>query len=261
MAISLASLQRVSAHLPPRLLIYGQPGIGKTSLAAEFPSPVFLQVEDGTPADTEIVSFGHLGSYADVIEALEALYTEEHEFKTVVLDSLDKLEPLVWAYVCEENKWKDIETPGYGKGYVAADAVWRDLIGACNALRRDRGMMVLLIAHSTVERFDDPTTSSYSRYDIRLHKRALGMIQDEMDAILFLNQDVSIKEEDAGFNKKTSKGKGGGNRVIYCELRPSFVAKNRFGLPDKLPYRRGEGWSALAPFMPGFSESAPPKAA
>ena len=128
MAVSLANLKKVRSTLPPRTLIYGPPGLGKTTLASEHPNPVFIQVEDGTPANIELDSFGILSSYEDVISAVGALYAEDHQFQTVVIDSVDKMEPLVWQAVCEANKWESIETPGYGKGYLAADTFWRDLL-------------------------------------------------------------------------------------------------------------------------------------
>ncbi|CAL8972774.1 hypothetical protein RHODGE_RHODGE_01002 [Rhodoplanes serenus] len=253
MAISINDLRRVQATQPPRVLIYGPPGMGKTTLASEFPAPVFLQVEDGTPGDLELASFGRLTSLDEVMDAIGALYTEEHDGQTLVIDSLDKLEPLIWAKVCQDNNWQSIETPGYGKGYVAADSYWRDLIEGANALRRDKGMGVAYIAHSTIETVNDPMTAAYSRFDIRLHKRAVGIFQDEVDAILFLNQDVTIKADDPKAKQGAGtrvRADGGGNRWIYAAPRPMFVAKNRYGIPDKLMYERGKGYAALAPHFP-----------
>lgn len=252
MALSLASLRSSTMLMPPRILIYGPPGLGKTNFAAEFPAPVILDIEGGRPADVraeDVPGWNEtdLNSYDAVMEALQVLYTEDHDFQTVIIDTLDRFEPLLWARVCADNNWdKGIETPGYGKGYVAADPYWRDLLEGLNALRRDRNMTVVMVAHSTVERFDDPQTVSYSRFDIRLHKRALAMVQDEVDAIMFLNQDVTTKVEDGGFNKKRAHAEGGGNRWIYCEGRPAFTAKNRYGLPDRFIYRKGQGFAAIA---------------
>jgi hypothetical protein len=254
MALTLKDLRTSAAILPPRILIYGPPGLGKTTLAAEFPSPIVIDVENGLPPGLNVPNFGDLAGYDAVMEVVTALYNEDHNFKTVVLDTVDRFEPMLWAKACEDNKWASIEAPGYGKGYVEADKYWRDLLDGLNALRRDKGMAIVLIAHSTIERFDDPLRASYSRFDIRLHKRALAIIQDEVDAILFVNQDATIKSEDAGFNKKINKADGGGARWIYCEGRPAFTAKNRYGLPDKLMFQKGNGFALLEPLLVGPAE-------
>jgi hypothetical protein len=89
-----------------------------------------------------------------------------------------------------------------------------------------------------------------------LHKRAIGIFQDEVDAILFLNQDVTIKTED-GKQGARARGDGGGNRLIYAAPRPAFVAKNRYGIPDKIMYERGKGYAALAPHFPIGVSGAP----
>lgn len=263
MAISLASLRRATAILPPRLLIYGPPGMGKTTLASEFPAPVFIQVEDGTPYGLEIDTFGHLKDYRSVWEALNALTTEEHDFQTVVIDSLDKLEPLVWQQVCEDQtpKWSSIEDPGYGKGYKAADLVWKEIIDFANILR-SKGIYVIFIAHSKVGRFDDPTSISYSQYDIRLHDRAVGLFEDEVDAILFLNQDVSVRRENPEAKKERDKGRaiaeGGRVTWIYTTGPASITAKNRMkllGMPDRIVYKLGYGYAELSKYFPNSNSA------
>ena len=266
MAISLADLKRVRADKPPRILIYGPPGIGKTTLASEFPAPVFLQVEDGTPGDIELTSFGDLNSFRDVMDALGALYTEDHEFQTVVVDSVTELQRLVFAETCDRgddkgNPKANIEDFGYGKGYVYAQRVWSDFLEGLNALRRDRNMCIVLIAHSTVSRFDDPETVSYDRYEIDLHSKSVGAIEREMDAIFLVKKPVQVKKEDVGFNKERARGEEGGVPTIHAVGKPAYTAKNRYGMPPSLRYDRGKGFAVLAPFFPGYVEPEAPERA
>lgn len=253
-------IRSLRAEMPPRVLIYGPPGMGKTTLASEFPAPFFVQVEDGTPAGLDLVG-SQPQTFDEIMETISLLYEEDHQFQTLVIDSLDKMQPLLWDAVCRDNNWQSIEAPGYGKGYVATEYRWRELLDGLAALRRDRSMNIVLIAHSDVERFDDPTSVSYSQYQIRLHKSGRKLVEDEVDAILLLKYEASVKEEDQGFNKKRAHAEGGHQRFIYTEGRPAFVAKNRYGMPAKIVYRPGQGYAELAKFFPAATQAATNKAA
>jgi len=249
MTIHIADIHRATATLPPRLVIHGLEGVGKTTLAARFPSPVFLQTEDGT-GNLELATFGLLEQFSAARDAIAALGNESHDFRTLVLDSVDTLEPLIWAAVCRERGWLSIEAPGYGKGYVEADTAWRDLLAGFDWLRRTRGMLIVLVAHSTVETVNDPRAPSYTSYQLRVHKRARGVLQDWADAIGFLGTDVVIKNEDVGFGKKRVRADGGSQRHLHFEARPAFTAKNRYTLPAKMPVPLDFDFTKLASFFP-----------
>jgi hypothetical protein len=170
--MNLADIRKLTAQLAPRILIHGQEGVGKTTIASKFPSPIFLQTEDGCPSGLEITSFGLIDNFAELRSAIGTLASEQHHFQTVVLDSLDALEELVWRDVCRSQGWASIETPGYGKGYVVVDSWWVDILKGLDYLRRQRGIIIVVLAHSAIETINDPRAASYTSYQLRLHKRA-----------------------------------------------------------------------------------------
>ena len=245
MAISLSQLNRTNVPKPPRILIHGVAGVGKTTFASESRSPVFVQTEDGL-GTLAATSFPLARTFEEVMGALAALYTEEHEHGTVVIDSVDWLEPLIWNKACRDNGWNSIEDPGYGRGYIAALALWRQYIDGLNALRDERSMTVVQIAHTDIKRFDSPEHDPYDRYVIKLHARAAALLQEHSDVVLFANYRISTVKAEVGFNKKVNRAMGSGERVIHTAERPAFLAKNRYGLPETLPL----AWDAFAQAMP-----------
>jgi hypothetical protein len=180
-----------------------------------------------------------------VAGALDALLTEGHDFGTVVIDSVDWLEPLIWAEACHRNGWASIETPGFGKGYAEALTVWREYLDKLNALRDQKGMAVIQIAHTDIKRFDSPEHEPYDRYVIKLQARASALLQEHSDVVLFANYQISVAKSDVGFNKKVTRALGSGARVMHTEERPAFLAKNRYGLPDTLPLSWAEFMAAM----------------
>lgn len=231
---------------PPRLLLYGVDGIGKTSTAANAPNAIFIPTEEGV-GEYDVASFPLCKSLADVENAISALVNEDHKYKTLVLDTADWLEWLVWEKLCSDYNVKGIEKVdgGYSKGYKHALGYWRHILDGLDVLRDKKGMAIILLAHAKVEKFEDPETTAYDRYSPRMHKDASAMLREWVDAVLFATRKIITKTEDAGFNKKrtTAAGLGanGGDRILRCEGSPACLAKNRFNLPPELPL----SWQAL----------------
>lgn len=241
---ALASVLTGAKPGPRRVLVYGTAGIGKSTFATCAPSPIVIQTEDGLN-EIDCHKFPVATSFAGVMASLAALYHEEHSYRTVVIDSLDWLERLIWAKVCADRQVATIEDIGYGKGYSFAIQHWRDVVDGLAALRDHRGMTVVLIAHARIERFENPETEAYDRYVPRLHKTASALVSEWCDEVLFATYRVFTKATDEGFNQKRVQGLGSGERVLRVTERPSHLAKNRLGLPDELPL----AWAEFAKFV------------
>ncbi|MEQ8785106.1 MAG: ATP-binding protein [Pirellulaceae bacterium] len=242
----LEHIQSGRSPAPPRILVYGTEGIGKSTLAARAPKPIFLQTEDGL-GEIDCHKFPLATSFEFVTSALAELYSSEHDYQTIVIDSLDWLERLVWDAVCQDYGVKSIEKVdgGYGKGYTYALSPWRQFIEQLVALHTERSMAVLLLAHAKVEKFDDPESSPYDRYSPRLHKHASALLTEWCDAVLFATRRFRTQTEDTGFGRKRTiahaVGGDGGERILRTVGGPSCVAKNRYNLAAELPL----DWNAL----------------
>lgn len=237
-------IQRGPVIMPRRVLLYGVQGIGKSTWANGAPEAIFIPTEDGLN-DIDCDSFPLCASLADVQQAITDLATEKHPFQTVVIDSLDWLEKLIVARVCQNKVVTSIEDIGYGKGWVFATAYWRGILDGLTILR-DAGMTVVLLAHSKIEKFENPETESYHRYSVALHRFATSMVQEWCDECLFATYKVFTKKLKEGFNQERTQAIGSGDRVIRTSERPSHAAKNRLNLPDEIPLT----WAAYAEHFP-----------
>lgn len=230
----------------PKIVIYGAHGVGKTSFGAGFYAPILLMTEDGV-GTLRIPHFPHVAAtYHDVMTAIGALYQGEHDRQTLIVDSLDWLEPLVWAETARRHNKTSIEDWDYGKGFLFADDVWVEVLAGLDALQKDRGMSIVCTAHSAVTRFNAPTAEPYDRYSIKLHKRASALVQEWADVVGFAHWQTSTSSTDLGFKKKATRGISTGQRLLALEERPAWDAKNRFQLPPVMPLDAAQFLGLLA---------------
>jgi hypothetical protein len=252
---------------PHLVLIYGPDGVGKSTFAASAPNPVFFGAESGT---NELdVTRVQIKSFKDLTEGLDELCTQPHNFKTLVLDTLDWVEKLVVKQVFDTVKLPNgktadgVEDYGYGKGRVYTFEAWQSLIPRLDAVR-DHGLNILLLAHSMVKKFEDPQTpQGYDRFSLKLQDGAktdvAALVREYVDFVGFVNYRTETSSED------TRRGFGGSERSLFTERRPAFDAKNRFGLPSELPFPKTGAWNVYAqavdkcharPEGPGFTAEA-----
>lgn len=238
--MTLSSVTSGTQRAPVRALVYGVPKVGKSTWAAGAPKPIWLGLDSGTE-HLNVARFPEPESFEDVLEALRTLGAESHDYKTLVVDPINWVEPLVWEFTCRKNGWKDIEAAGFGKGYVAAVDTWRIFVAALDRLRT-KGMHVVLVGHSQLKTVKNPEGDDYDRYSLPINDKAQGLIVQWSDCILFAQHEIAAKKE-----RGASKAKAFGTGVRLLRTLPSaaYEAGNRFSLPDPLVLDAPAFWSAV----------------
>lgn len=236
----LTLVKRGKVAAPLRVLMYSAEGVGKSTFAAGSPSPIFISAENGTN-ELDIARYVP-ETFADVLQFIDELLKESHEYKTIVVDPLNHVEPMVFAQVVGTSG-KSIEdySGGYGKGYAAALDQWRILVSGLERLWT-RGMNIVLLAHSSVKAFNDPEGPSYDRYEPALNAKAAGLMKQWVDFVLFARNE-SFSKVDA--TTKKAKGFSTGKRVIHSVWTAAYDAKSRVRLPEELPLSWADFASAV----------------
>lgn len=240
---------------PVLVLIYGPDGVGKSSFGAQAPKPIFFGPENGTDF-LDVARYPEPEKWRDVISGLDDILSGNHDFESIVIDSLDWLEPLLFTSIIEDDAKgaRSIETAcgGYGKGYVLAEKIWKEeFIARLTALREKRRMNVILVAHSDVVTFPDPELQTeYKRYELKLNKRASAKFREYVDAVLFCTYKTFVKKDD-----QKIKAYGISERIMLTEKRPGYDAKNRYGLPHELTLDWNELVSAINRSNPASAQA------
>ena len=224
-------------YAPYKFVIYGPEGIGKTSLAAQFPDPVFIDTEGSTryydvkritgPSGQAVPS-----SWQMMLDMVTAVSRGEIPCKTLVIDSLDWAETICSRHVCDKAQKSGIEDFGYGKGYTYLEEEFGRLLNLLNEVY-GRGINIACTAHATMRRVELPEeTGAYDHWELKLEKKTGALVKEWADTILFCNYKTIVVK---GANPMEKNKAAGGKRMMYTTHTPWWDAKNRFGLPEELP--------------------------
>lgn len=227
-----------------KTLIYGPEGIGKSTLAAMWPNPIFIDLEGGTN-QLPVVRLEAPSSWSMLRAELTAIKNREIPCSTVVIDTMDAAERMCAEYIMARDGKKSIEEWGYGKGYTILQEEFGRLLDYLTDTAAS-GINVVVLGHSTMRKFERPDESgAYDRFELKLTKQVSPMVKEWADMVLFCDYKTYVETNKAGKAKAT-----GGARVIRTTHAPTWDAKNRFGLPDELPLKLGEMPAQLGEVIP-----------
>lgn len=254
----LDKLQKGVNDRPPVGVIYGRPGIGKSTIAARMPAPLFIQTEPGLRGEdfAHIDTFGVLSSYDEIREAMGAVYQHSaaQGWKTVVIDTIDRLNPLIEKYVCDSNGWKSLEDGAYGKGKSAYREEWQKFLTGLLMLRDQCNVGVVMIGHCAALKVTPPDVDPYSQWTLTLDDKVRQFVVADADFVAFATYPTHVVSKDQGFGKKSTRAITEAPVLVMRESGAQ-LAKNRYNMPERIPLE----WEALASYIPAWAETIPAK--
>ncbi len=225
-------------YVPPKIILYGRNGIGKSTFALNSTNPVFLDLDENL-YELPCISNKTLGmpveNYDDVLAFLTLLFNQEHEFKTLVIDSLSSLEKLITQKVVKTTNdvtsFADIK---YGAGYLKMMPFWDHFLEKLKNLWRYKKLNIIMLGHHREKREEKLTGASYMQYQINLYEKASELLRNWCSCVLFAEDAIELEGEKVEFNRTISKVKSS-TRVLHTDGGTTFLAKNTYNLPSKLP--------------------------
>lgn len=220
---------------PKKVLIYGPEGIGKTTFASKFPDPVFIDTE-GSTKEMDVARLPAPSSWTRIKEEVRYVIAHPNVCRTLVVDTADWAEKMAIQSVLDEHQKNGIEDFGYGNGYRYVYEKFGELLNLLNDVI-DSGIHVVLTAHATLRKFEQPDEmGAYDRYTMKLidspKTSIAAAVKEWADMVLFANYKTIVVTD-----SKTKKTRAqGGSRVMYTTHHSCWDAKNRFSLPDELPF-------------------------
>lgn len=239
----LESIKKGPSTRPPKIMLIGQEGVGKSTAGAKMPNPVFLCVESGLvgPQFADTPSFTPT-SWAESLAFCEELASNPSGYKTLVIDTLDWVEPMLYAHVvaaAKKNDIKHIEDFGYGKGYVIAQQEARKMLAVLDKVNA-AGLAVLILSHSQLKTVKNPEGDDYDHFESKVNTKVAGIFKEWCDAVLFARFEIYVRKDGMKV-----KAQGGTERIVQTTHSAAWDAKNRYGLPEVMDLDMSEIYTRI----------------
>jgi hypothetical protein len=246
-------IKKGACKAAPRIVLVGVEGVGKTTAGAQCPDPIFLCAEDGLVGyGLENVPYTTPENWNEALRFLNYIATGDHPYKSLIVDTLDWLEPLLFSFICKRDKKESIEDYGFGKGYIMAIEEFRRFIAGLELIRK-RGILVMINAHCQIKSFNNPIGDNFDRYELKASKQLAGLVKEWADVVLFARYEIHTVKD--GGKKSKAKGVGGQKRIVHTEHSAGWDAKNRYGLPVTMVFDMPEILEAMKQGKPDTPEN------
>ena len=215
-----------------KVLLYGVEGIGKSTFASQFPNPVFIDTE-GSTSNMNVQRLDNPNSWQMLLD--EVNYVKQSRIcSTLIIDSADWAERICKEHLAVLGKWTDSNND-YGAKYIALEKEFGLLINKLSDLV-ELGINVVLTAHAKLKKKEEPDQmGAFDRYQLKMEDKTGAIVKEWADMVLFANYEMTVLTDEKTKSKKAT----GGHRIMYATHYPGWDAKNRHGLPDKLPFEFG----------------------
>ena len=213
---------------PYKLMIYGNPGVGKSTLANTATKPVFIDIEGGL-SRIDCNRTPMVKSISDLSNAVTYLLTQKDVYSTVIIDTADQLDILIQDEICRKAGKESLSEFGFGSGFEMLNRVWIKILSGLEKLV-DNGFNLIILAHQQTKTFNDPTLEPYDRISMKLHTKPAGMLFGKMDAVWYYAWETIV----SGKSNEKKKAISTGCRILHTKTRAAYEAKDRYDMPDKL---------------------------
>lgn len=227
-----------------RVFIYSNEGLGKSTLAASAPKPIFIDIEDGL-SEIDTSSFGICSTFDMVMEQLRYLYKTKTEFETIVIDSIDACERLMYKKVCQEHNIQSISDIPYGGGFSKAAEKLNSLVAAFDAIRKNQNMRIIILGHSQIKTVQNLLGNDYDSYMPNIRDKHCDLLKAWCDIVGYLHTKTYTDISKGSFGKDIIKQFGGNERIFSCTTNVCFASKNRYGIIEDIDIPRINGYDMI----------------